>query len=50
MLLTATGEIIVARVNVPGSWHDSKVAQPIYKKLREQTPGRYFLVADTAFP
>jgi hypothetical protein len=26
------------------------VAQPIYEKLRKDTPGNYYLVADTAFP
>ncbi|KAL7278744.1 hypothetical protein ACG7TL_007748 [Trametes sanguinea] len=36
--------------NAPGSWHDAKVARPIYKKLREQTPDGYFIVSDTAFP
>src|SRR5215472_15485174 len=44
------GVIIGAHVNAPGSWHDSRVAQPIYRQLREQTPEGYYLVADTAFP
>ncbi|EGO18422.1 hypothetical protein SERLADRAFT_375165 [Serpula lacrymans var. lacrymans S7.9] len=42
--------IIAANLNVPGSWHDSWVAQPIYKKLRTKMPDKYYLVADTAFP
>ncbi|KAG2044584.1 hypothetical protein BDR03DRAFT_930574 [Suillus americanus] len=33
-----------------GSWHDSCIAQLIYKKLRKETPAGYYLVADTAFP
>jgi len=37
-------------MNCPGSWHDSKVARPIYMKLRDKTPEGYYLVADTAFP
>ncbi|KAE9395858.1 hypothetical protein BT96DRAFT_958416 [Gymnopus androsaceus JB14] len=32
------------------SWHDSRVAQPIYEKLHTRTPDGYYLVADTAFP
>jgi hypothetical protein len=36
--------------NAPGSWHDARVAQPIYKKLLDCTPEGYYLVADTAFP
>jgi hypothetical protein len=37
-------------LNAPGSWHDSRVARPIYEKLRTQTPEGFYLVADTAFP
>ncbi|KAJ7201960.1 hypothetical protein B0H12DRAFT_1080916 [Mycena haematopus] len=33
-----------------GSWHDSRVALPIYEKLRTRTPEGFYLVADTAFP
>ena len=44
------GEIIAAKLNAPGSWHDSRVAQPIYEKLCIATPEGYFLVTDTAFP
>lgn len=44
------GEIIAAKLNAPGSWHDSRVAQPIYEKLRIATPEGYYLVTDTAFP
>jgi hypothetical protein len=42
--------VIAAKVNAPGSWHDSRVAQPIYEKLRTRTPDGFYLVADTAFP
>ena len=42
--------MIACRLNAPGSWHDSKVAQTIYQKLRLRTPDGFFLVADTAFP
>jgi hypothetical protein len=42
--------IIAANLNAPGSWHDSRVARPIYEKLRTQTPPGFYLVADTAFP
>ena len=37
-------------LNAPGSWHDAKIARPIYDKLRDHTPEGFFLVADTAFP
>lgn len=37
-------------MNAPGSWHDSRVARPIYEKLRTETPEGYYLVTDTAFP
>ncbi|RDX46395.1 hypothetical protein OH76DRAFT_1356239 [Lentinus brumalis] len=37
-------------INAPGSWHDAKVARPLYDKLRGQTPPGYYIVADTAFP
>ena len=37
-------------MNAPGSWHDSRVARPIYEKLRLRTPHGYYLVTDTAFP
>lgn len=37
-------------VNAPGSWHDAKIARPIYTKLRERTPEGYYVVSDTAFP
>ena len=44
------GEIIGCRLNAPGSWHDARVARPIYDKLRDATPPGYYLVSDTAFP
>ena len=44
------GEIIAAVINHPGSWHDARVAQPIYDLLLRSTPPRYYAVADTAFP
>lgn len=50
MILDSIGVIIAACLNAPGSWHDSRVARPIYEKLRSQTPAGYYLVSDTAFP
>ena len=44
------GPIIAANINVPGSWHDSCIAQPIYCKLELDTPDGFYVVADTAFP
>ena len=49
-LLCTTGTVIACRLNAPGSWHDSRVALTIYKKLRTRTPNGFYLVADTAFP
>jgi hypothetical protein len=45
-----TGVIIGCRLNAPGSWHDARVAQPIYEKLRMSTPEGFYVVTDTAFP
>jgi len=44
------GTIIFAAINAPGSWHDARIAQPLYEKLRDRTPEGYYLVSDTAFP
>ncbi|KAG8713049.1 hypothetical protein FRC08_013759 [Ceratobasidium sp. 394] len=44
------GTVIAAKVNAPGSWHDSRVAWKIYAKLQDHTPDGFFLIADTAFP
>ncbi|KAL5492548.1 hypothetical protein ACEPAI_3995 [Sanghuangporus weigelae] len=44
------GTIIACCLNAPGSWHDSRIADVIYAKLRDRTPEGYFLVADSAFP
>jgi hypothetical protein len=49
-LIIRVGTIIAAKLNAPGSWHDSRLAQPIYVKLLDQTPDGFYLVADTAFP
>ncbi|KAF8219845.1 hypothetical protein L208DRAFT_1545663 [Tricholoma matsutake] len=46
----ADGVIIACNLNAPGSWHDSRVAWPIYEKLCSRTPDGYYLVTDTAFP
>lgn len=48
--MLCTGEIIASRINCPGSWHDSRVAEGIYEKLENETPDGYCLVADSAFP
>ena len=50
MLNRYTGEIIHASLNAPGSWHDSRVARPLYELLSEKLPTGYYLVSDTAFP
>ncbi|TFK17979.1 hypothetical protein FA15DRAFT_604134 [Coprinopsis marcescibilis] len=50
LVFSPRGEIVACNLNAPGSWHDSHVAQPIFEKLRSQTPDGYYLVADAAFP
>ena len=50
ILMIHTGEIIACRINCPGSWHDSRVAEGIYEKLEKETPNGFRLVADSAFP
>jgi hypothetical protein len=45
-----TGVIISAVLNTPGSWHDSRVARPIFQQLKGSVPDGFFLIADTAFP
>ena len=42
--------IIYACLNAPGSWHDSRVARPLYDTLAETLPVGHHFVADTAFP
>lgn len=43
------GCCIWARINCPGSWHDSHVAQPLIAMMAA-CPAPYCLVADSAFP
>ncbi|KAG5653357.1 hypothetical protein H0H81_000858 [Sphagnurus paluster] len=43
------GTVTMAVLNAPGSWHDARVARPIYEALAN-VPDGFFLVADTAFP
>ncbi|KAF9480326.1 hypothetical protein BDN70DRAFT_832907 [Pholiota conissans] len=50
IVFSPEGIILDANFNAPGSWHDSRVAQPIYEKLHSKTPDGFYLVADTAFP
>jgi hypothetical protein len=33
-----------------GSWHDARIAQDLYARLRDTVPDGFYLVADTAFP
>ncbi|CAK5267792.1 unnamed protein product, partial [Mycena citricolor] len=50
LVFAPDGKVIAVRLNAPGSWHDSRVARPIYDKLLTRTPDGFYLVADTAFP
>ncbi|KAF8748951.1 DDE superfamily endonuclease [Rhizoctonia solani] len=48
--LCPNGCVIAAKVNAPGSWHNSRTAAHIYNLLQDKTPAGFFLIADTAFP
>lgn len=48
-VFSSKGYIIYAAINKPGSWHDSHVARSLYDKLRFHTPGKYNILADSAF-
>ncbi|KAF8584782.1 hypothetical protein K439DRAFT_1646845 [Ramaria rubella] len=50
LLFSPQGEVLAAHINAPGSWHDSRITQPIYQQLCDDTDDGYYLVADTAFP
>jgi len=50
MLIFWAGTILDAILNAPGSWHDSRVALPVYEQLLHNTPEGSYLVADMAFP
>ncbi|KAG8728805.1 hypothetical protein FRC11_010158 [Ceratobasidium sp. 423] len=52
LVFAPDGTVIAACINTPGSWHDSRIALPIYEYLREleSTPRGYYLIADSAFP
>ncbi|KAG2746075.1 hypothetical protein P692DRAFT_201868064 [Suillus brevipes Sb2] len=45
LVFSAEGVIIAARLNCPGSWHDS--CHRIYASIRNDTPPGYYIVADT---
>ena len=44
------GNILHAILNAPGSWHDSNIAERLYRKLIHNTPPGFCIVSDTAFP
>lgn len=46
----ADGPIAWSRLNCPGSWHDARIAYPLYGKLLRSCPLPYNVVSDTAFP
>ncbi|KAF8589788.1 hypothetical protein K439DRAFT_1645022 [Ramaria rubella] len=50
LVFSPRGEVLTARINAPGSWHNSQITQPIYQQLRDDTDDGYYLVANTAFP
>lgn len=52
LVFAPDGCIIWARYNLPGSYHDARLARPLYNILLrpDLTPSHYCIVADTAFP
>ena len=49
-LFRADGPIAWYRVNCPGSWHDARIASPLYEKLQRRCPRPFNILSDTAFP
>jgi hypothetical protein len=49
LVFAPDGTIFFAVVNFPGSYHDSKVAVPVYEMLEHHTPDNCFLLGDIAF-
>ena len=43
------GTILHARINAPGSWHDSAIAEKLYDLLENKTPSPFKIVGDSAF-
>jgi len=46
------GCVVWTRMNCPGSWHDSRVSGPFYKRLAQMPPSRFgdhYVLADKAF-
>ena len=39
-----------AILNAPGSWHDSNIAERLYRKLVHHTPPGFRIISNTAFP
>ena len=52
LVFSPDGCIMWARYNMPGSYHDARLARPLYTMLLDplQTPAQFSLIADTAFP
>ncbi|EIM90989.1 uncharacterized protein STEHIDRAFT_48749, partial [Stereum hirsutum FP-91666 SS1] len=44
------GVILSAVLNAPGSWHDSKVAWPVFDQYLNNTPQGFYIISDTEFP
>jgi len=51
LLFGADGTLLHAEINFPGSFHDSPIARPIYRRMLqpELTPFPYFIISDSAF-
>ncbi|KAF5340016.1 hypothetical protein D9611_012339 [Ephemerocybe angulata] len=50
IVFSPEGLIILAVLNSPGSWHDSRVARPIFQYMRENVPAGFYVCADSGFP
>eukprot|EP00808_Paulinella_micropora_P001769 g30239.t1 len=42
--------ILWCRYNCPGSWHDARIAAPLFEILQDDTPSPFYIVGDSAFP
>lgn len=49
IIFDSDGAIVWAKINAPGSWHDSFLAWHLYSLLEEWIPEPYFVIGDSAF-
>jgi hypothetical protein len=48
--MRTAGVVIACVLNAPGSWHDTRVARPIFEAIKQKVPDGFYLVVDSGFP